>query len=102
MVVAMLTDTGVTPSGSKAQFSGEVAGAVTSQVRPSMFCSTSQPRRPPLPLLPGRRRPIVHFRVDVRRVVAAPRRVQKLVPKALQIGRLRTPAGTGDQKIAPV
>ena len=33
------------------------------------------------------RRPVIHFRVDVGGIIAAPRRLHMIVPDALQVGR---------------
>src|SRR5262245_7705041 len=44
-------------------------------------------------------RPVVHLRVDVDRPLAVPWWVFRLVPNALQIGRLRTGTRTGDQEV---
>ena len=48
------------------------------------------------------RRPVVHLGVDVDRVLAAPGRRQAVVPDALQVGRLRTRPGAGDEQVASV
>ena len=50
----------------------------------------------------GQRRPVVHFEVDVRRVIASPRRQRVPVPDALKIGGLGTGAARCEQQIAPV
>ena len=44
--------------------------------------------------------PVVHLGVDVDRIVAAPGRTHRLVPDALQVGRLAAGPGAGDQQIA--
>jgi hypothetical protein len=46
-------------------------------------------------------RPIVHFRVDVNRIFAAPGRVQPVRPEPLQVGRLTAWPRTGEQQVAP-
>ena len=48
------------------------------------------------------RRPIIHLRVNVQGVVAAPRRPRFFVPDPLKIGGLRSRTGAGDQQIASV
>ena len=48
----------------------------------------------------GQGRPVVHFGVDVRRVVAAPRRVDTVVPNTLQVQRLAALARTRNHQIA--
>ena len=48
------------------------------------------------------RRPVVHLRVDVDGVLAAPRRRHALVPEALQVRRLRAGPRAGDQQVAAV
>src|SRR5690554_3989448 len=47
-------------------------------------------------------RPVIHLRIDVDRVVAAPRRAELVIPYALQICRLSTGPGTGDEQITPI
>ena len=46
--------------------------------------------------------PIIHLAIDVHRPLAFPRRIQLLVPDALQIGRLRTRTAAGDQEITAI
>ena len=54
-------------------------------------------------LHPGRLgEPVVHLQVDVVVVVAVPRRLQVLVPLALQVRRQRGVGGRGAQQVAPV
>ena len=54
-------------------------------------------------LEPGRLgRPVVHLRVDVDRVLAAPGRVGAVVPQALQIGGLAARPRRCDQQIAAI
>ena len=48
----------------------------------------------------GFARPVVHLGVDVDRVLAFPRRVQQVVPDALQVRWLRARPRTGDQQVA--
>ena len=48
------------------------------------------------------RRPVVHLRVDVDRVVRAPRRPDVFVPDALEVGRLRAGPARRDQQVAAV
>ena len=45
---------------------------------------------------------VVHLDIDIRGPVAAPGRRDLIVPNALQIGRLRTRSGSGNQKVASV
>jgi len=44
--------------------------------------------------------PVVHLRVDVDRVLAAPGRTHAVVPDALEVGRLCARPGAGDQQVA--
>ena len=44
--------------------------------------------------------PVVHFRVDVDRVLALPRHVHLFAPDALEVGGLAAGAGAGDQQVA--
>ena len=48
------------------------------------------------------RRPVIHFRIDVQRIVTAPGRLHQLVPDPLQIEGLRTRPGAGDHQVSPV
>ncbi len=48
------------------------------------------------------RRPVVHFRIDVAGVLAVPGRVERIVPDALQIGRLPALATGRNEQIAAV
>ena len=48
------------------------------------------------------RGPVVHLRIDVAGVLAVPGRVERIVPDALQIGRLPALAAGGNQQIAAV
>ena len=47
-------------------------------------------------------RPVVHFEVDVRGVLAAPNRIRVLVPDSLQVGRLPALARTGDEQVTAI
>ena len=47
-------------------------------------------------------RPVVHFEVDVRRVLTAPNRVRVLVPDTLQVGRLATLTGACDEQVTAI
>ncbi len=48
------------------------------------------------------RRPVVHLRIDVDRIVGAPRRAQVLVPDALQVRRKGSRSGACYQQIAAI
>ena len=48
------------------------------------------------------RRPVVHLDVDVRVIVAVPRRPVALVPDSLKVGRQAPWPGTADQQVAAV
>lgn len=50
----------------------------------------------------GFRMPIVHLKIDVGGVIAAPRRHQQMVPDSLQVGRFGAVPRTCDQQIAAV
>nr|GFD48564.1 hypothetical protein [Tanacetum cinerariifolium] len=46
--------------------------------------------------------PVVHFGVDVHRVLAVPGALELVVPDALQVGRLPARLRRADEQIAPV
>ena len=46
--------------------------------------------------------PVVHLEIDVGRVLAAPRRIDLVVPDALEVRRLRAGAGRTDHQVPPV
>ena len=46
--------------------------------------------------------PVIHFRIDIDGIVAAPGRLEMLIPDALQIHRLCPGAGGGDHQVAAI